>query len=59
MHELNTKETKIHSIDEVRVEKEWELKTLSRKIDAKKKQIDKHVEKERKFHSQMKDFESK
>jgi len=48
--ELRTKETEIHSIDEVRVEKEWELKALSRKIDAKKKHIDKHVEKEQKFH---------
>jgi len=35
--EPKTKETKVHSIDEVRFEKEREHKALSRKIDAKKK----------------------
>jgi hypothetical protein len=44
--EIRTKEIEIHRIDEVRVEKERELVFLSQKIDAKKKQIDNHVEKE-------------
>jgi hypothetical protein len=35
--ELTTKETKIHSIDEVRVEKEWELKALLEKLMLRKK----------------------
>ena len=46
--ELRTKVTEIHSIDEVRVEKEWELKALPKKLMRRKKN-DKHVEKERKF----------